>query len=270
MWLVVLSVCAGVAAGGDRLRRQADRRRRGAAGTAIRARGPDAAGARATWCWSSSGWWCCWPPSSAAWRCASRCCARCSGQRVNEMILEKALTLSLSRLRGLRVLRPHDARAARGLVAPAEPGQARASASCRTPSRSRVYGALLVHFSRLGRAGARAGGGARVRGRERASPTTRFACSAGARPRARMQNYLETLLAREDHAKEVTLFRLGPLFLARYREIFAKLFARGPRAHAAARRVGLRARPAEHAGLLRRLRVDRDAARSAGTSRSAT
>jgi ATP-binding cassette, subfamily B, bacterial len=44
-------------------------------------------------------------------------------------------------------------------------------------------------------------------------------------PEARMQTYLETLLAREDHAKEVTLFGLGPLFLARYRAIFHKLFA---------------------------------------------
>jgi ATP-binding cassette, subfamily B, bacterial len=43
-------------------------------------------------------------------------------------------------------------------------------------------------------------------------------------PDARKQTYLETLLAREDHAKEVKLFGLGPLFLARYREIFLKLF----------------------------------------------
>ena len=40
-----------------------------------------------------------------------------------------------------------------------------------------------------------------------------------------MQTYLETLLAREDHAKEVALFGLGPLFLGRYRAIFHKLFA---------------------------------------------
>jgi ABC-type multidrug transport system fused ATPase/permease subunit len=43
-------------------------------------------------------------------------------------------------------------------------------------------------------------------------------------PEARQQTYLETLLAREDHAKEVTLFRLGPLFLRRYREIFLRLY----------------------------------------------
>jgi ATP-binding cassette subfamily B protein len=40
-----------------------------------------------------------------------------------------------------------------------------------------------------------------------------------------MQLYLETVLAREDHAKEVKLFELGPLLLDRYRSIFRKLYA---------------------------------------------
>ncbi|MCQ4273509.1 ABC transporter ATP-binding protein/permease, partial [Pseudomonas kuykendallii] len=44
-------------------------------------------------------------------------------------------------------------------------------------------------------------------------------------PESRMQNYLETLLAREDSVKEVKLFGLAPLLLQRYREIFAKLYA---------------------------------------------
>jgi ATP-binding cassette subfamily B protein len=43
-------------------------------------------------------------------------------------------------------------------------------------------------------------------------------------PETRMQMYLETVLAREDHAKEVKLFGLGPLFLDRYRDIFRKLY----------------------------------------------
>ncbi len=43
-------------------------------------------------------------------------------------------------------------------------------------------------------------------------------------PETRMQMYLETVLAREDHAKEVKLFGLGPLLLERYREIFRKLY----------------------------------------------
>jgi ATP-binding cassette subfamily B protein len=43
-------------------------------------------------------------------------------------------------------------------------------------------------------------------------------------PETRMQLYLETVLAREDHAKEVKLFGLGPLLLDRYRAIFRKVF----------------------------------------------
>jgi len=43
-------------------------------------------------------------------------------------------------------------------------------------------------------------------------------------PETRMQIYLETVLAREDHAKEVKLFGLGPLFLERYRGIFRRLY----------------------------------------------
>jgi ATP-binding cassette subfamily B protein len=43
-------------------------------------------------------------------------------------------------------------------------------------------------------------------------------------PEARMQNYLEIVMSREDHAKEVQLFQLGPLLLDRYRAIFRKIY----------------------------------------------
>ena len=43
-------------------------------------------------------------------------------------------------------------------------------------------------------------------------------------PEARMQTYLEAVLAREDHAKEVKLFGLGPRLLQRYRDIFTRLY----------------------------------------------
>ena len=43
-------------------------------------------------------------------------------------------------------------------------------------------------------------------------------------PEARQQNYLETLLAREDNAKEMKLFGLNKLFLDRYKAIFNKLY----------------------------------------------
>lgn len=43
-------------------------------------------------------------------------------------------------------------------------------------------------------------------------------------PDTRMQMYLETVIAREDGVKEVKLFQLGPRLLQRYRDIFNKLF----------------------------------------------
>jgi ATP-binding cassette subfamily B protein len=43
-------------------------------------------------------------------------------------------------------------------------------------------------------------------------------------PETRMQIYLETVLAREDHAKEVKLFGLGRRLLDRYQGIFDKLY----------------------------------------------
>jgi ATP-binding cassette, subfamily B, bacterial len=43
-------------------------------------------------------------------------------------------------------------------------------------------------------------------------------------PETRMQTYLETAIAREDHAKEVKLFDLGKLFLGRYKAIYEGLY----------------------------------------------
>jgi ATP-binding cassette, subfamily B, bacterial len=43
-------------------------------------------------------------------------------------------------------------------------------------------------------------------------------------PETRMQIYLETVIAREDHAKEVKLFGLGSRLLDRYRDIFRRLY----------------------------------------------
>ena len=43
-------------------------------------------------------------------------------------------------------------------------------------------------------------------------------------PETRMQMYLETVIAREDGVKEVKLYQLGPRLLQRYRDIFKKLF----------------------------------------------
>jgi len=43
-------------------------------------------------------------------------------------------------------------------------------------------------------------------------------------PETRMQSYLETAIAREDHVKEVKLFDLGALFLGRYKAIYEGLY----------------------------------------------
>lgn len=43
-------------------------------------------------------------------------------------------------------------------------------------------------------------------------------------PETREQTYLETLIAREDFAMEVKLFQLGPLLLNRYQDIFLRLY----------------------------------------------
>jgi ABC-type multidrug transport system fused ATPase/permease subunit len=62
-----------------------------------------------------------------------------------------------------------------------------------------------------------------------------FRLSRWRTPETREQLYLETVLAREDHVKEVKLFGLGPRFLDRYKAIFDKLYA-GDR-HIAIRRA---------------------------------
>lgn len=43
-------------------------------------------------------------------------------------------------------------------------------------------------------------------------------------PETRQQMYLEIMMAREDYTKEVQLYGLGPIFLERYRDIFKRLF----------------------------------------------
>ena len=144
------------------------------------------------------------------------------GQRVNELILEKALTLSLGDF--------EDSEFYDRLT------RARREASSRPLSLVKrsfglvqnlvsvvVYGGILVRFSAW----------AVLVLALAAVPVflaeTRFSQDAfrlfrWRAPETRMQMYLESLLAREDNAKEVTLFRLGPLFLDRYKSIFATLF----------------------------------------------
>jgi ATP-binding cassette, subfamily B, bacterial len=144
------------------------------------------------------------------------------GQRVNELILEKALTLSLADF--------EDADFYDRLT------RARREASSRPLSLVRrsfglvqnaisllMYGGLLLQLSAW-TVGALALAALPVFLVETRFSQDAFRLFHWRAPDARKQTYLEALLAREDHAKEVTLFGLGPLFLRRYREIFERLF----------------------------------------------
>src|ERR1700733_10519912 len=144
------------------------------------------------------------------------------GQRVNVMILEKALTLDLGHF--------EDSEFYDKLT------RARREASTRPLSLvTRTFGlvqngislasyaALLSHFSPW------AVVVLMLAGLPAFIAETKFSGDAfrlfrWRSPETRMQIYLETVLAREDHAKEVKLFGLGPRFLQRYRDIFGRLY----------------------------------------------
>ncbi|HUG03285.1 MAG TPA: ABC transporter ATP-binding protein [Steroidobacteraceae bacterium] len=145
------------------------------------------------------------------------------GQRVNSMILEKALTLELSHF--------EDSEFYDKLT------RARREASSRPLSLvmrtfgllqngiSLVsYGTLLAQFSPWAVVILVAAGLPAFLAEAKFSGTA-FRLFLWRSPETRMQLYLETVLAREDHAKEVKLFGLGPLLLDRYRGIFRKLYA---------------------------------------------
>jgi ATP-binding cassette subfamily B protein len=144
------------------------------------------------------------------------------GQRVNEMILEKALTLELRHF--------EDSEFYDKLT------RARREASTRPLSlvmRSfglvqnfialASYGALLWQFSPWAVAVLLLAGLPAFIAEAKFSGDA-FRLFRWRSPETRMQMYLETVLAREDHAKEVKLFGLGPLLLDRYRAIFRKVF----------------------------------------------
>ena len=145
------------------------------------------------------------------------------GQRINLMILEKALTLKLAHF--------EDSEFYDKLT------RARREASTRPLSLvTRTFGlvqngislvsyaVLLVQFSPWTVAILICGGIPEFLAEAKFSGD-KFRLFRWRSPETRMQMYLETVLAREDYAKEVKLFRLGPKLLERYREIFARLYA---------------------------------------------
>jgi hypothetical protein len=143
-------------------------------------------------------------------------------QRVNESILEKALTLDLAHFEDSEF---YD-----------KMSQARSQASSRPLSLiNRTFGLCqsaltLVTFSGLlWQFSGWAVGVLIVAAIPAFIAETRFSEHAfrlfrWRSPETRQQHYLETLLAREDYAKEVQLYQLGDMLLQRYRNIFNLLY----------------------------------------------
>ena len=76
-------------------------------------------------------------------------------------------------------------------------------------------------------------------------------------PETRMQTYLETALAREDHAKEVKLFDLGNAVPRPLQGHLRRPVREGSQSHDPARDLGLHAHAAQHRRAVRRLRLVR-------------
>ncbi|MCC6528075.1 MAG: ABC transporter ATP-binding protein [Polyangiaceae bacterium] len=145
------------------------------------------------------------------------------GQRVNELVLDKALTLELRHFEDSE-LYDKMTRARREASSRPLSLVTRTFGLAQNAITLVTYGALLLSFSPLAVLVLAAA----------ALPVffaeTRFAGEAfrlfrWRTPETRQQAYLESVLAREDYAKEVKLFELGPRLLARYRSIFAAVYA---------------------------------------------
>lgn len=146
------------------------------------------------------------------------------GQRVNVMILEKAMTLELAQF--------EDAEFYDKLT------RARREASNRPLSLVNrtfglgqnlislvSYGVLLIQFSPWAVLALVLAGLPSFIAETRFSNEA-FSLFRWRSPDTRRQIYLESVLAREDNVKEVKLFGLGPLLLQRYRDIFHRLYSR--------------------------------------------
>jgi len=145
------------------------------------------------------------------------------GQRINLMILEKALTLKLANFEDSefydKLTRARREASTRPLSL-----VTRTFGLVQNAISLTSYAILLVQFSPWAVLILVAGGIPEFIAEAKFSGD-KFRLFRWRSPETRMQMYLETVLAREDYAKEVKLFRLGPKLLERYRAIFTKLFA---------------------------------------------
>jgi ATP-binding cassette subfamily B protein len=144
------------------------------------------------------------------------------GQRVNVMILEKALTLDLSHFEDSefydKLTRARREASTRPLSL-----VTRTFGLVQNAISLVSYGALLSHFSPWAVVVLLLAGLPAFIAEAKFSGDA-FRLFRWRSPETRMQIYLETVLAREDHAKEVKLYGLGPRLLERYRDIFRRLY----------------------------------------------
>ncbi len=144
-------------------------------------------------------------------------------QRVHLLILDKALTLTLAQFEDSELYDKLNRARQEASVRPLSLVNRTFALAQNTVSLV-SYAGLLLHFSPWAVAILA------VAGVPAFVAETRF---SGERFRAfqwrsadrRMLAYLEIVLAREDHAKEVKLFDLGPRLMARYRDIFRRIYA---------------------------------------------
>ncbi len=147
------------------------------------------------------------------------------GERVNELILEKALTLELHHFENAEI---YDKMTRARQEASSRPlGFVMGLLGLVEKSLSLVtFAGLLISFS---------GWATGILILAAVPPflaESRFAGEAfllfrRRTPETRQQRYLEHLIAHEDFAREVKLYQLGSAFLARYRQIFAQLWQEG-------------------------------------------
>jgi len=144
------------------------------------------------------------------------------GQRVNVMILEKALTLGLAQFEDSefydKLTRARREASSRPLSM-----VMRTFGLVQNAVSLASFGAILVQFSPIAVAILALAGLPAFFAEAKFSGDA-FRLFRWRSPETRMQLYLETVLAREDHAKEVKLFGIGPLLLERYRTIYEKLY----------------------------------------------
>ena len=147
------------------------------------------------------------------------------GNHVNTLILEKAADAGAAPLRGRRLLRQDAERAARGLDAAAEHGAGDGFARAADADPRSATRRCSSRLSPLVGAAHRRGLGPCVHRRGAASRGESFRLNTWRAPEGRRLNYLEWILTRDSHVKEVKLFDLGPLVLGRYRALFDKFYA---------------------------------------------